>query len=76
MTTLAHATLIEHQVMEHIKDALRIALEAKAWPAAIGRKLASVRFMADSFDRHFRMLMNLEKADGYLASECPDPQLA
>jgi len=46
MTTLAHETLVEHQIMEHIKDALRLTLDARAWPAAQGRKLASVRFMA------------------------------
>jgi hypothetical protein len=77
MTTLAHETLVEHQIMEHIKDALRLTLDAKAWPTAQGHKLASVRFMADSFERHFLRLLDLEEKGGYMAVECERaPQLS
>jgi hypothetical protein len=70
MTTLAHETLVEHQIMEHIKDALRLTLDTKAWPAAHGRKLAGVRFMAESFERHFLRLLDLEEKNGYMLAEC------
>jgi hypothetical protein len=70
MTTLAHATLVEHQIMEHIKAALRLTLDAKSWPAAQGHKLAGVRFMTDSFGRHFQRLIDLEEEGGYLLAEC------
>jgi len=77
MTTLAHETLVEHQIMEHIKDALRLSLDAKAWPAAQERKLASVRFMAESFERHFLRLLELEEKDGYMSADCERvPELA
>ena len=77
MTMLAHETLIEHQIMEHIKEALRLALDARGWPSALGRKLASVRFMADSFERHFLRLLDLEEDGGYMLAECERaPQLS
>ena len=47
MTSLAHQTLVEHQILEHIKDALRLTLEMKASPTSLSRKFGSVQFMAD-----------------------------
>ncbi len=77
MTSLAHATLVEHQIMEHIKDALRLTLEGRVGPTAQGRKLESVRFMADSFERHFQRLICLEEEGGYILAECDrEPHLA
>jgi len=66
MTSLAHQTLVEHQILEHVKDALRLTLEMKASSASLGRKLSSVRFMTQSFQRHLDRLLDLEEDGGYM----------
>ena len=66
MTSLAHQTLVEHQILEHVKDALRLTLEMKISSASLARKLSSVRFMAQSFERHLDRLLDLEEDGGYM----------
>lgn len=66
MTTLAHQTLVEHQILEHVKDALRLTLETKITSVTLPRKLSTVRFMAESFERHVERLLALEEDGGYL----------
>jgi hypothetical protein len=58
--------LIEHRALSHIKAALRLALDWQVGPPGIPRKLATVRFTAQSFRRHLERLMNLEEKDGYM----------
>jgi hypothetical protein len=66
MSTLAHQTLVEHQILAHIKDALRLTLETRVATISVGRKLSSVRFMAASFERHLQRLLDLEEDGGYM----------
>ncbi|HEX3655451.1 MAG TPA: hemerythrin domain-containing protein [Pirellulales bacterium] len=66
MTSLAHQTLVEHQILEHVKDALRLTLEMKVSSSSLARKLSSVRFMAQSFERHLNRLLILEEDGGYM----------
>lgn len=66
MTSLAHQTLVEHQILEHVKDALRLTLEMKATAGSLSRKLSSVRFMTQSFGRHLERLLSLEEDGGYM----------
>src|ERR1700679_364526 len=66
MTSLAHQTLVEHQILEHVKDALRLTLEMKTSSTSLARKLSSVRFMAQSFERHLDRLFDLEEDGGYM----------
>ncbi|HEY5314412.1 MAG TPA: hemerythrin domain-containing protein [Pirellulales bacterium] len=66
MTSLAHQTLVEHQILEYVKDALRLTLEMKVSSTSLARKLSSVRFMAQSFQRHLDRLLDLEEDGGYM----------
>ncbi|HEX4149242.1 MAG TPA: hypothetical protein VHY20_09655 [Pirellulales bacterium] len=66
MSSLAHQTLVEHQILEHVKDALRLTLEMKVTSTSLSRKLSSVRFMAQSFQRHLDRLLNMEEDGGYM----------
>jgi hypothetical protein len=66
MSSLAHQTLVEHQILEHVKDALRLTLEMKASASSLSRKLSSVRFMTQSFQRHLERLFDLEEDGGYM----------
>jgi hypothetical protein len=66
MSTLAHQTLVEHQILAHVKDALRLTLETKVTSVSFERKLSSVHFMSESFHRHLERLLALEEDGGYL----------
>jgi hemerythrin-like domain-containing protein len=68
LDTLARQALVEHQTLEHVMEALRITLD---WPVPrrdLAAKLSSVRFMAQSFQRHLERLMAIEETDGYMLS--------
>jgi hypothetical protein len=64
--SLANVGWIEHQMLEHIKNALRVTIAWRAPAVTSGRKLSSVRFAMKSFDRHLRRVINIEEEDGYL----------
>lgn len=67
MSSLAHQTLVEHQIIAHVKDALRLTLETKTATVSMPRKLSIVRFMCDSFERHLERLLDLEEDGGYMS---------
>lgn len=60
------ASYLEHQVLEHIKDALRVTLDWRAPSVSMPRKLDSVRFTFRSFQRHLERTLATEEEDGYL----------
>ena len=63
---VAEQAVVEHQALQHVKDALRVAL---SWPSSqenVARKLSSVRFMAQSLERHMHRMMALEEDGGYM----------
>ncbi len=57
---------VEHKSLNHIKAALRVMLDWKVPSIGVPRKLSSVRFVMQSFQRHLERLMNLEEEGGYL----------
>jgi len=57
---------VEHRVLSHIKDALRVTLDWKVPSAGVVRKLTSVRFTLQSFQRHLERIMSLEEEGGYM----------
>jgi hypothetical protein len=59
--------LIEHETMAHIVSALRNTMSWHTDGLGFSRKLASLRFVGESFLRHLKHLMQLEKAEGYLS---------
>ena len=66
--TLAKQALVEHETLNHVMDALRITLAWQVPQRDLAAKVSSVRFMAQSFDRHLNRLMDLEEDGGYLQS--------
>ena len=71
MTTLldmsvASTSLIEHQVLNHVKQALRVILDWDAPEVSLPRKLSSLQFTFKSFSRHLERVMSIEEDGGYL----------
>jgi hypothetical protein len=63
----ASACWIEHQILEHVKQALRVTLEWKAPAVSLPHKMSSVAFTLKSFQRHLERLMAIEEDGGYMA---------
>lgn len=63
---IAQATQMEHQILDHVKQALRITLDWKAPSVSMPRKVSSVQFTMKSFSRHLLRMMDLEERDGYM----------
>ncbi|MCE9547139.1 MAG: hemerythrin domain-containing protein [Planctomycetia bacterium] len=63
---LAEQCLVEHRTLSHVKAALRLALDWQVGPPGLVRKVATVRFTAQSFRRHLERLMKIEEKDGYM----------
>ena len=61
-----NAAWMEHQILDHIKQALRVTLDWKVPAVGIQQKLSSMQFTLKSFQRHLERLMNLEERDGYM----------
>jgi hemerythrin-like domain-containing protein len=61
-----NAAWMEHQILDHVKQALRVTLNWQTPSVGMPRKLSSVRFTLQSFLRHLERLMNLEEQDGYM----------
>jgi seryl-tRNA synthetase len=57
---------VEHEALRHIIGALRTVLDWKPPADELARKLSSLRFIAQSFQRHLERLMALKEQDGYM----------
>ncbi|MEX2093249.1 MAG: hemerythrin domain-containing protein [Pirellulales bacterium] len=71
MTTLhdpsiASTSLLEHQILHHVKEALRVTLDWNAPVVSLPRKLSSLQFTIKSFRRHLERVMSIEEEGGYL----------
>jgi hypothetical protein len=64
--SLASTSLIEHQVLNHVKQALRVILDWDAPEVSLPRKLSSLQFTMKSFGRHLERVMKIEEEGGYL----------
>jgi hemerythrin HHE cation binding domain-containing protein len=58
--------LVEHQTLAFVISALRSTIGWKFPGSNLTRKLESLRFVGQSFERHLKRLMALEEADGYM----------
>jgi hypothetical protein len=58
---------MEHQILHHIKQALRVTLDWQAPAVSMPRKLSSLQFTIKSFQRHFDRVISLEEDGGYMA---------
>ena len=66
--SVAGASWMEHQILQHVKAALRVTIDWKAPSVSLPRKISSVRFTLKSFKRHVERLMALEEEGGYLSA--------
>jgi hypothetical protein len=57
---------MEHQILDHVKSALRVTLEWRAPTIGLSRKMSSVQFTTKSFMRHLLRMIELEEQDGYM----------
>jgi hypothetical protein len=57
---------MEHQVLEHIKQALRVTLNWQAPVVSMPRKLSSLQFTIKSFQRHLERVISIEEEGGYM----------
>ena len=62
----AQASCLEHQILDHVKQALRVTLQWKAPAFGLSRKISSVQFTTKSFMRHLERMMELEEVEGYM----------
>ena len=70
-------TLIEHEALKHITSALRTVMDWHPTGNDFSRKLSSLRFIAQSFQRHLERLMALKEQDGYMEGPLAEkPNLA
>lgn len=58
---------MEHAVLEHIKQALRVTLDWQAPEVSLPRKISSLQFTIQSLQRHLERVMKIEEEGGYLA---------
>ncbi len=59
--------LIEQATLAHIVSALRTTLGWKVREYDFSRKLSSLLFVCESFQRHLKRLLRLEQSEGYMA---------
>lgn len=64
--TNVSASLLEHQVLSHVKQALRVTLDWDAPEVSMPRKLSSLKFTMKSFRRHLERVISIEEEGGYL----------
>jgi hemerythrin-like domain-containing protein len=58
---------MEHQIFEHIKQALLVTLNWQSPAVSMPRKLSSLQFTLKSFQRHFERVISAEIEGGYMA---------
>jgi hypothetical protein len=65
--SIGSTACMEHQVFEHIKQALLVTLNWQAPSVSMPRKLSSLQFTIKSFQRHFDRVISIEEEGGYMA---------
>src|SRR3954471_17253317 len=63
---VARQTQVEHDMLKHIVEGLRLAAGWQVQGRDGSRKLSTLRFVAQSFQRHLERLLALEEDDGYM----------
>jgi hypothetical protein len=58
---------MEHQILHHVKQALRVTLDWQAPVVSMPRKLSSLQFTIKSFKRHWERVISLEENGGYMS---------
>jgi hemerythrin-like domain-containing protein len=63
---ISQQMMIEYELLAHLESALRNILQWTSHRHDLPRKLSSLRFMTQAFQRHLERLMTLEEHDGYM----------
>lgn len=63
-------TKVETAALEHSTRALEVAISWVVKGDDVSRKLSSVRFATERFQRHMERLFSLEEVDGYMERVC------
>jgi hemerythrin-like domain-containing protein len=58
--------MVEHETLKHLTNALHSILDWRVSGDDFTRKLSSLRFCAESFQRHLARLFALEEYEGYM----------
>jgi hemerythrin-like domain-containing protein len=65
-SSIASIACMEHQILDHVKQALRVTINWEAPVVSMPRKLSSLQFTIKSFKRHFDRVMSVEEEGGYM----------
>jgi hypothetical protein len=57
---------VEHELLHHLSMGLRSTVAWRVEEPGAARKLSTLRFVAQSFQRHLERLLALEEFDGYM----------
>ena len=63
---IAQQILLEHGMLKHLTDAVRLAVGWEMKGNDLSRKVSTVRFIAQSLQRHLEHMIGLEEHDGYM----------
>lgn len=63
---MAQQTLVENEFLKLLMESLRTTLAWKVQGNDFSRKLSTLRFVAQSFQRHLERVFSLEEYDGYM----------
>ena len=66
MSAISSASM-EHAVLEHIKQAMRVTLDWQAPEVSLPRKINSLQFTIKSLQRHLERIMSIEEEGGYMS---------
>jgi len=64
---IAQQTVVEHEVLGHIMASLRSIVQWHVADTGTARKLSSLCFVTQAFQRHLARLTGLEEHDGYMS---------
>jgi hemerythrin-like domain-containing protein len=65
-SSTASIACMEHQILEHVKQALRVTIDWEAPVVSMPRKLSSLQFTIKSFKRHLERVISIEEEGGYM----------
>lgn len=65
-SSMASIACMEHQILEHVKQALRVTINWEAPAVSMPRKLSSLQFTIKSFKRHLERVISIEEEGGYM----------
>jgi hemerythrin-like domain-containing protein len=63
---VARQIQVEHELLRHLMEGLRITAGWQVQGPNAARKLSTLQFVVQSFQRHLERLLTLEEHDGYL----------